>query len=56
MAVDGMEGRPASPIFTRPSTYTTFAEMETAMAGISFNPDPSEIQLGANFWPKFREI
>ena len=44
--------RPNSPLQTRPSTRTSFAEMQVAMAGIDFNPDPTEIQIGGGDSPR----
>jgi hypothetical protein len=44
--------RPSSPLETRPSAHTSFAEMQEAMAGIDFNPDPSEIQIGGGDSPR----
>lgn len=44
--------RPSSPLETRPSAVTSFAEMQEAMAGLDFNPDPSEIQIGGGDSPR----
>ena len=37
---------------THATTRASFAEMESAMEGIDFNPDPSEIQIGGGDSPR----